>query len=197
MSDLCMWPGCRLEYAVMVHDGKRMFSFCDIHGDMIHDEVSASMKRARKKAGMEVPVKIRGYVVGLSTDVHSARCAYPGCGYPVSLVIYTDDFPEHTRGIPACNDHYTAIEKSGIPNWDGVWHRFIPGGKLDALPLFGEDGSVIPDIPPAPESPKKERKAAEIVKEVEVSKEVVEKETAYGKGLMERLLSGDFDPPED
>jgi hypothetical protein len=128
------------------------------------------MKRARKKIKMPLPEKINGAVIGGSSDPRSdARCAYDGCGSPVSLIMYTPTFPKESGGVPSCNTHWCSVQNNDI-EWDGMWRRFIPMCRLDRAPLFGDN--------------KKERS---------ISKEEVEVKEETGKTLVEVFEEEELD----
>ena len=189
MTTRCAWPGCRLETAASIRAGNKTFQLCDYHGDMVQSENEASMRRARNKLGMEIPTKIRGFVPSMSGMQARARCAYPNCGHPVSLVMYTDNFSEEsTHGIPVCQDHWRTIEEDGLKwnslEWDSVWHKFIPGCGLTPAPLFKKT------------SPEEKEEMAKIVTEKIWAATEERKER---KSIAERLAAGefDFDPPEE
>lgn len=172
MPDKCVWPKCHQPCTGAIKDANgKTFELCDAHNDMVQDENDSRARRSRKKLGMSMPYKIRGYIVNVTSEESKARCAVKGCGHPISLVIYTDAFPESTRGMPVCMSHYRAVGDDLI--WDGAWHKFIPGCVLDDAPLFGEDVGV-------------EEKSKD---------ETVPKEDA--RSWADRLASGDFDAPED
>lgn len=187
MVDKCVWPRCRADTAGAIRAGGKTYRLCNYHGDMVQDTDVARMKRARSKLHMPIPKKIRGYVV-TEPEMCTARCACLDCGYPVSLAIYTNEFPEGTRGVPCCNLHYSRVADEGLPGWDGVWHRFIPGCGLAPSPLFEENTVKAVE---AAETPLET--TGKTLEEVFEETEPTEREEELTKSLMDRLASGDFD----
>ena len=116
----CCWPRCELPVEATYSLGKG-FGLCNKHGDLIQDEDDSIMRRARNKIGIPMPVTV-GRMPTREED--EARCAFPDCGYPVSVVC---------GEIPFCNDHKNRQEEY---DFDGIWHKFIPECKLYPAPLF-------------------------------------------------------------
>lgn len=176
-----------------MHVEGKVFHLCDRHGDLVQDEDDGVLRRSRKKVGMAMPKKINGCVVGFNDPRSDARCAYDGCGYPMSLVIYTPTFPEKSGGVPACNDHWRKIEESDV-EWDGVWQRFLPLCKLDYAPLFEDDKkkraqSISKETAPV----KEEEPEGKTLEEVFEEEELDDDEQNLVDDLMKRLGSGELD----
>lgn len=163
----CCWPHCRLPSAVTYSlRDTRGFILCEKHGDLVQDEDESVMRRSRRKIGMPLPGTYPG---GMPTREESnARCSFPGCGRPVSLVRYRED----GQKAPVCDEH----EKEEDYEWDGVWQRFLPCCKLGNAPLFESNGKTL--------------------MEVFAEEEPTEEDKERLGSLMERLASDEFDVPE-
>lgn len=126
------------------------------------------MRRARKKIGMPLPERYPGRMIRMSEN---ARCSFPKCGYPASLVRYRQD----GKHAPLCGTHKDAENYE----WDGVWHEFIPGCGLDPKPMSqGEADEVVVPIE-VPEKP--------------TAEPVEEDDDADFSDFEARLASGSYD----
>jgi len=126
------------------------------------------LKRARKKIGMPLPTMYPGRMLRTDED---ARCSFPKCGYPASLVRYRQDGLQ----APVCNDHKDREDYA----WDGIWHHFIPGCGLAPKPMGAQ-----------PEQPAQPAQAEPAVSEPE---EAVVEEDADFSDFEARLASGSYD----
>ena len=136
MSERCNWPKCRQPSACSYRYGSKVWHLCDQHGDLVQDEDERTMRRARKKIGMPLPERYPGRMLRMSEN---ARCSFPKCRYPASLVRYRQD----GKHAPLCGTHKDAENYE----WDGVWHEFILGCGLDPKPMNQEE-SVRVVVPP-------------------------------------------------
>jgi hypothetical protein len=125
------------------------------------------MRRARKKIGMPMPVHMGRMPTREEDD---ARCAFPECGYPVSIVC--DE-------VPLCNDHKGRQKEF---DFDGIWHKFLPGCKLDSAPLLDR----------RPEG----KTLIEVFAEEEKKEEAQEDNGFDVDDFMKRLSGGEFDPED-
>ena len=127
MSERCDWPKCRQPSACSYRYGSKVWHLCDQHGDLVQDEDERTMRRARKKIGMPLPERYPGRMLRMSEN---ARCSFPKCRYPASLVRYRQD----GKHAPLCDIHKDAENYE----WDGVWVE-VQEEKTAVAPVEEDD----------------------------------------------------------